>query len=57
MSALIQINIRKEDGTYINYMGSISDYFDLNGKPITIGNLVVAQNDFLYTNLTEKGKL
>ena len=46
MSALIQINIRKEDGTYINYMGSISDYFDLNGKPITIGNLVVAQNDF-----------
>ena len=34
MSALIQINIRKEDGTYINYMGSISDYFDLNGNNI-----------------------
>ena len=34
MSALIQINIRKEDGTYVNYMGSISDYFDLNGNNI-----------------------
>jgi len=30
---------------------------EIIGKPITIGNLVVAQNDFHYTNLTEKGKL
>lgn len=34
MSALIKINIRKEDGTYVNYMGSISDTFDLNGNNI-----------------------
>lgn len=34
MSALIKINIRKEDGTYVNYMGSISDRFDLNGNNI-----------------------
>jgi hypothetical protein len=34
MSALIQINVRKEDGTYINYMGDISDYFDLSGNNI-----------------------
>ena len=34
MSALIKINIRKEDGTYINYMGSISDRFDLSGNNI-----------------------
>ena len=34
MSALIKIDIRKEDGTYINYIGSISDYFDLNGNNI-----------------------
>jgi len=34
MSALIKINIRKEDGTYVNYMGSISDKFDLNGNNI-----------------------
>jgi len=34
MSALIKINIRKEDGTYVNYMGSISDNFDLNGNNI-----------------------
>ena len=36
MSALIKIDIRKEDGTYINYMGSISDYFDLNGNNIKL---------------------
>jgi len=34
MSALIKIDIKKEDGTYINYIGSISDYFDLNGNNI-----------------------
>ena len=33
------------------------DAKEIIGKPVTIGNLVVAQNDFLYTNLTEKGKL
>ena len=34
MSTLIKINIRKEDGSYVNYMGSISDHFDLNGNNI-----------------------
>lgn len=34
MSSLIKIDIRKEDGTYINYMGTISDYFDINGNNI-----------------------
>ena len=30
MSTLIKINIRKEDGSYVMYMGSISDHFNLN---------------------------
>lgn len=34
MSSLIKIDIKKEDGTYVNYMGSISDHFDLNGNNI-----------------------
>jgi hypothetical protein len=34
MSTLIKINIRKEDGSYVNYMGSISDHFDFNGNNI-----------------------
>jgi hypothetical protein len=34
MSVLIQVNIRKEDETYINYIGSVSDYFDLDGNNI-----------------------
>ena len=34
MSSLIKIDIKKEDGSYVNYMGSISDHFDLNGNNI-----------------------
>jgi hypothetical protein len=32
MSTLIKINIRKEDGSYVNYMGSISDHFDFASR-------------------------
>ncbi len=34
MSTLIKINTRKEGGSYVNYMGSISDHFDINGNNI-----------------------
>jgi len=34
MSSLIKIDIKKDDGSYVNYMGSISDHFDLNGNNI-----------------------
>ena len=39
MSTLIKINIRKEDGSYVMYMGSISDHFNLNGNNIKFSEI------------------